>query len=122
MELPELNDQHTEFINRDKGFFTGEPNRNLKKPADGEEEAQEEPPAEEEEEDGEEGANKENNSDISEQEEVKVPPKELTEIDRVRFVVCAIENDCQVAPIGSYKMTAQHQLRRNEAFKGLNAE
>lgn len=90
MELPDLNDQHTEFINRDKSFFTGEPNRNLKQPVEGEE-AQEEPPAEDDEE--EEGAI-EVNSDKSEQEEVKVPSKDLTEIDRVRFVVCAIENDC----------------------------
>lgn len=121
MELPELNDQHTEFINRDKSFFTGEPNRNLKKPADGEEEQQEEePPADDD--DGEEGDAKENDSNISEAEEIKVPPKELTEIDRVRFVVSAIENDCQMAPVGAFKMTAQHQLRRNEAFRGLTEE
>lgn len=118
LELPDLNDQHTEFINRDKGFFTGEPNRNLKQPAEGEEEAAQEEPAEDD--DDEEGAAaKEMNSDLSEQEEIKVPSKDLTEIDRVRFVVSAIENDCQIAPMGAFKMTAQHQLRRNEAFQGL---
>ena len=117
MELPDLNDQHTEFINRDKSFFTGEPNRKLKQPAEGEEEDKEPEANEDEDEDAE--NQKEANSDLSEQEEIKVPPKELTEIDRVRFVVCAIENDCQIAPVGAFKMTAQHQLRRNEAFCGL---
>jgi radial spoke head protein 9 len=58
---------------------------------------------------------------VSEQEEIKVPPKELTELDRLKYVVLAIENDCQIAPVGSFKMTSQHQVRRNEAFKGLSA-
>lgn len=50
---------------------------------------------------------------------MKVPPKELTESDRLAYVVYAIENDCQIAPLGAFKMTSQHQVRRNEAFKGL---
>ena len=41
------------------------------------------------------------------------------EIDRLAYVVLAIENDCQICPIGSFKLTPQHQVRRNEAFKGL---
>jgi hypothetical protein len=104
--MPDLNDQHKDFIDRDKTYFMGEPSRKLKQPAEGEE-GEAEPPAEEpnEEEDGE---KKELNSDVSEQEEVKVPPKELTEIDRLKYVVLAIENDCQIAPVGAYKMTSQH--------------
>jgi hypothetical protein len=119
MEMPNLNDQHIEYIDRDNGFFKGEPNRKLKQPAEGEEE----PPAEPEEagEDDEEGAKKELDSNESEAEEIKVPPKELTEIDRLNYVVYAIENDCQIAPLGAFKMTSQHQVRRNEAFKGLGA-
>lgn len=117
MELPDLNEAHAEFINRDKSFFTGEPNRKLIQPAEGEEAQEEQPPAEEEEQEGE---NKDANSDVSEAEEVKVPVKDLVEIDRVKFIVCAIENDCQIAPCGAFKMTAQHQLRRNEAFEGLS--
>lgn len=31
----------------------------------------------------------------------------------------SIENDCQIAPLGAFKMTSQHQVRRNEAFCGL---
>ena len=51
-----------------------------------------------------------------------MPPKDLTELDRVNFVVNAIENDCQISPVGAFKMTSAHQVRRNEAFKGLSCE
>jgi len=77
----------------------------LKQPAEGEEEpaaAEEEPEGDE----GEEGAKKELDSNESEAEEIKVPPKELTEIDRLNYVVYAIENDCQIAPLGAFKMTS----------------
>ena len=88
LELPELNDQHVDHINRDKGFFTGEPNRLLieKKEdlGDGVPEPNEEEKSQKE----------QAESEISEEDEIKIPPKDLTEKDRVKFVVCAIENDC----------------------------
>ena len=71
-------------------------------------------------EDGEGGATKDNLSDLSEEEEIKIPPKDLTgklsitmltskiELDRLVYVVYAIENDCQIAPIGAYKLTPTH--------------
>ncbi len=31
----------------------------------------------------------------------------------------AIENDTHVSPVGAFKMTPQHQVRRNESFQGL---
>jgi hypothetical protein len=104
MEMPNLNDQHVDFINRDNGFFRGEPNRKLKQPVEGEEAPEE--PAPEEGEEGEEGEKKELDSNESEVEEIKVPPKELTEIDRLNYIVFAIENDCQIAPLGAFKMTS----------------
>ena len=103
MELPELNDQHVNFINRDKSFFTGEPNRLLIEKKEGEE--NQEAPVEEEAKSVKEG---EDPDDQTDDDEIKIPPKDLTEKDRVRFVVCAIENDCQIAPKGAFKMTAQH--------------
>ena len=118
-EMPDLNDQHKDYIDRDKSYFTGEPARKLKQPAEGEE-GEAEAPADDGGED-EDGEKKELDSDVSEQEEVKVPPKDLTELDRLKYVVLAIENDCQIAPVGAFKMTSQHQVRRNEAFKGLTA-
>lgn len=71
---------------------------------------------------GDEGANKEIPSDTEEEEEVKVPPKNLTELDRLTYVVRSIENDCHVVPQGSFKLTPNHEVRRNEAFKGLPIE
>jgi len=35
--MPDLNDQHREFIDRENVYFQGEPNRNLKQKAEGEE-------------------------------------------------------------------------------------
>lgn len=72
--MPDLNDQHKEFIDREFQYFQGEPNRNLKQRADGEE-AEAEPVANDNED--EEGDKKELDSDQSEPEEIKVPPKEL---------------------------------------------
>ena len=37
-------------------------------------------------------------------------------------MVYAIENDCQICPVGSFRMTPEHQVRRNEAFKGLSQD
>lgn len=90
-EMPGLNDQHKEFVDRDTSFFLGVPDRKLIV-KEGEEAEAEQPPEEVEEEEG--AEKKEEESDISEPEEVKVPPKELTEIDRVNYVVHAIETDC----------------------------
>jgi len=36
--------------------------------------------------------------------------------------VRAIENDCHIVPQGSFKLSAEHEVRRNEAFKGLKKE
>jgi hypothetical protein len=58
---------------------------------------------------------------VSEQEEIKVPKKDLTELDRLYCVVLAIENDCQIAPVGAFRMTPEHQVRRNETFRGLSS-
>ena len=116
--MPDLNDQHPDLINCAKDFIIGEPNKNLspKKEGDGEEEAA----APEDE--GEEGEEKAVNSEESEPEEIKVESKDLIELDRVNYIVHAIENDCQIAPVGAYKMTSEHQVRRNEAFKGLSSD
>lgn len=117
-ELPETLEQHNEFINKYNDFFTGDSAKileNLETPAgEGEGDQQQE--------ENEEGEGDDKNKDIdteSEDDEVKVPPKNLTELDRLAFVVKAIENDCQVVPVGSIKLTPLHEVRKNEAFKGL---
>ena len=103
-EMPDLNDQHKELVNRDTSYFLGDPMRKLNVVAEGEGEEGNPEPAEGENPEGEEPEE----DDKSEEEEIKVPPKDLTELDRLKYVTLAIENDCQIAPIGAYKMTAQH--------------
>ena len=121
-ELPETLEQHTEFINKYNDFFSGDPTKileNLEAPAgEGDAEA-----AQEENQDEAEGGDNGQDLDTSsEDDEIKVPPKNLTELDRLAFVVKAIENDCQVVPVGSIKLTPLHEVRKNEAFKGLTSE
>lgn len=119
--MPETLEQHTDLINKYNDFFTGEPAKileNLESPA-GEGEGDAQPDANNDE--GEGGENKDVDTE-SEDDEVKIPPKNMTELDRLAFVVMAIENDCQIVPIGSVKLTPLHEVRKNEAFKGLTNE
>ena len=46
----------------------------------------------------------------------------MKEIDRVHYIVRAIENDCQITPHGAFKLTTSHEVNRNEAFRGLSLE
>lgn len=108
------------MVDNSAASFTGNPAKLLNGQEPGEE-GEEEPPKEEEEE--EEGAEpKAKDSDESEEEEIKVPKKNLTELDRLATVVLAIENDCQLCPLGAFKMTPEHQLRRDAAFRGLSGD
>lgn len=99
-------------------FFTGDPARLLsgKAPEEGEEAPAEEVAEEEE------GETKPKDSEESEEEEIKVPKKNLTELDRLATIVMAIENDCQICPLGAYRLTPEHQMRRASAFSGLNGD
>ena len=123
-ELPELNDQHKVAVNSsNKSYFEGNPKKKLVsvskgagEEGEGEGAAAEKGDAEGGEEGAEGGKVKDNMSDISEEEEIRVIPKDLTELDRLTYVVYAIENDCTLAPLGAFKMTPTHQVRRNEAF------
>ena len=121
-ELPETLEQHTEYVNKYNDFFTGDHTKileNLETPA-GEGEGDAQPDADQNE--GEGGENAKDIDTESEEDEVKIPPKNLTELDRLAFVVLAIENDCQILPVGSIKLTPLHEVRKNEAFKGLDNE
>lgn len=50
-----------------------------------------------------------------------IVPVNMKEIDRVHYLVRAIENDCHVIPQGAIKLTTAHEVARNESFKGLSA-
>ena len=123
-EMPSLGlptPDQDQFIDSCANYFLGEPNKLQNQNAGEEEEepAQEEAAAEEEEE---EGQPKVKDSEESEEEENKVPKRNLTEVNRLAIVVNAIENDCHMCPQGAFKMTPKHELRRAEAFRGLNKE
>ena len=51
---------------------------------------------------------------------LELPAKGVTELDRLAYVIQQVENDCQIVPVGSFKMIPTKEVRRNEAFKGLN--
>jgi hypothetical protein len=48
-----------------------------------------------------------------------LPPKHLTELDRLSVVVRAIDNSCSAVPKGSLKYTPLDTVVFNEAFRGL---
>lgn len=76
-EMPSLTTQHNEVINADNSYFVGEPAKMLvqvNKPGDGE--GEEEAKEELDEEDGQEA--KAAASDETEEEEIKVPQRDLT--------------------------------------------
>ena len=47
-------------------------------------------------------------------------PRNLTEEDRLLYTVHAIENDCNIVPQGSFRMTEAHEVERNASFRGLD--
>lgn len=58
----------------------------------------------------------------SDDEQPKPPPKDFNEIDRLTYVVHAIEVDCQVVPVGAFKLTQNHEMNYNSSFPGLTVE
>lgn len=68
-DLPDLNEQHKDAVNRNADLFSGEPKKVLVN-VENKEEGEEEEAAAEEPEEGEEGEAKDNNSDKTEEEEI----------------------------------------------------
>ena len=55
-------------------------------------------------------------------EDIVIPPKPVTELDRLAYVVYTIEDQSQVVPKSSYKFSPLQEVKRNEAFQGLSRE
>ena len=53
---------------------------------------------------------------------IVLPPKHLTELDRLAVVVHQIDRRCSALPRGSLKYTPIHTVCENEAFRGLSVE
>lgn len=48
--------------------------------------------------------------------------KNITELDRLSFVVRQIENDCSSVPVGAFKITPTNEIRYNDHFQGLSVD
>ena len=48
--------------------------------------------------------------------------KNLTESDRLSFVVRTIEHDTSIVPLGAFKMLPINEIRRNDLFEGLSSD
>ena len=51
---------------------------------------------------------------------IVLPPKHLTELDRLAVVVHQIDRRCASVPKGMLKYTPSHTVVKNEAFRGLS--
>ena len=52
----------------------------------------------------------------------KLKKKNMTETDRLSFVVRTIDHDTSVVPVGAYKMLPINEIRRNDLFEGISSE
>ena len=113
-----MNNQHYDEFDKLTALFTGEPNKIYfrvepdKLPGEDEETKPLEAP-------------KEKDPLASTEEEdpnASFVPRNLTEVDRLQITVYAIENDCRIMPKGAVKLTDQHEVRVNNAFRGLSLE
>lgn len=119
-ELPQINREHKDRVDAFRTMFTGDHTKILIKVTEDEENA-DKPPADTNPED----ANPENPEkklleDTDDEKELKVPPKNFTELDRLAYVVRAIDVDCSIVPVGAFRLTPNHELRYNDEFKGLS--
>jgi hypothetical protein len=48
--------------------------------------------------------------------------RHFTELDRLSLLVFVVSQECQVVPVGAYKMIPTHELVPNPNFKGLKIE
>lgn len=114
--FPALNDQHKELYDGLKSMLTGNP-KLIHKKVEPEKSAE----AQEQEEAAKKPVKEVDPLASSEEEDPNalIVPVDLKEIDRVHYIVRAIENDCHIAPQGAFKLTTAHEVARNEAFKGL---
>lgn len=110
-ELSAINPNDKEHAEKFNSLFTGEPEKILVAAA--------EPEAQEAVSDHGEEVEKDS---LASTEEEKIPAKNFTELDRLAYVVRAIEQDNSVVPEGAFRMTPSHELVRNAAFEGLSRE
>jgi len=113
-ELPEINKEYASKADKIRTPFTGRPEELIQRAKEEEEEGQN---TQEDNLDGDQIKDDDNDDFV-----IKVPQKNFTELDRLAFVVRAIDIDCAALPIGAVKLSPTHELRYNDTFKGLTIE
>ena len=98
-ELQALSSEEQEFVERFNMNFSGEHDRILIEAVD-------------------DGLSGDEDSVVPGDDE-KLPKKNFTELDRLSYVIRSIEHDCQVVPVGSFRMTPGNELVRSKTFEGL---
>lgn len=58
-------------------------------------------------------------SDSSEEKQKIIQISQMREVDRLAYIIRAIEMECAVVPLGSFKLSTSHELHYNKNFKGL---
>jgi len=102
-ELPEIQPYHIPNFKKFNTYFIGNPDIKLEK------------------------YDSDNNSNLDEDLEgyiftPKLTKKNMTETDRLSFVVRAIDRDTSVIPVGGFKILSINELRRNDLFEELNSK
>ena len=101
-ELPEIQSHHLIEFSKFNTYFIGNPDVILKKFSD--------------------NKNININEQIGDIFKPNLKLKNLTESDRLSFVVRTIEHDTSIVPLGGFKMLPINEIRRNDLFEGLSSD
>ena len=101
-ELPEIQSHHLNEFSKFNTYFIGNPDVILEKFSD--------------------NKNININEQIGDIFKPNLKLKNLTESDRLSFVVRTIEHDTSIVPLGGFKMLPINEIRRNDLFEGLSSD
>ena len=101
-ELPEIQPHHLNEFSKFNTYFIGNPDVILEKFSD--------------------NKNININEQIGDIFKPNLKLKNLTESDRLSFVVRTIEHDTSIVPLGGFKMLPINEIRRNDLFEGLSSD
>ena len=101
-ELPEIQPHHFDEFYKFNTYFIGNPDLILEK--------------------FDSSQNKNTNEVIGDTFKLQLKKKNMTETDRLSFVVRTIDHDTSIVPFGAYKMLPISEIRRNDLFEGLSSD
>lgn len=101
-ELPDIQEHHLPNFYKFNTYFIGNPDIILEKYSS--------------------DANTNLDEQIGDTFKPKLKKKNMTETDRLSYVVRSIDHDTSIVPLGGFKMLPINELRRNDLFEGLNSD